>query len=62
VILGNNLTGSTAVSFNGTSAAFTVISDTELSTRVPSGASSGFVTVTTASGTLTSNKPFRVIP
>jgi uncharacterized repeat protein (TIGR03803 family) len=62
VILGNNLTGSTAVSFNGTSAAFTVISDTEVSTRVPSGASSGFVTVTTASGTLTSNKPFRVIP
>ena len=34
-ILGTNLTGATSVSFNGTSAAFTVVSATEISTTVP---------------------------
>jgi hypothetical protein len=58
----NNLTGSTAVSFDGTAAAFTVVSDTEITTTVPTGAITGFVTVTTPGGTLTSNKPFQVIP
>jgi uncharacterized repeat protein (TIGR03803 family) len=61
VILGNNLTGSTSVSFNGIAAAFTVISDTEITATVPTGATSGPVTVPTASGVLKS-KPFRVIP
>jgi uncharacterized repeat protein (TIGR03803 family) len=61
-ILGNNLTDSTSVSFNGTPAEFTVASDTEITTTVPAGATTGFVTVTTPSGVLTSNKPFQVIP
>jgi uncharacterized repeat protein (TIGR03803 family) len=62
IILGNNLTGSTAVSFNGTAAAFTVVSDTEITATVPSGATTGFVTVATVSGTLKSNKPFQIVP
>lgn len=62
LILGNNLTGTTAVSFNGIPTTFAVVSDTEINTRVPTGATSGFVTATTPSGILTSNKPFRVIP
>lgn len=62
IILGSNLTGSTNVSFNGATATFIVVSATEIKTTVPAGASTGFVTVTTPSGTLKSNKPFRVIP
>jgi uncharacterized repeat protein (TIGR03803 family) len=62
IILGNNLTGSTSVSFNGTPAKFTVVSDTEITATVPPGATSGFVTVSTTSGKLTSNKMFQVIP
>jgi uncharacterized repeat protein (TIGR03803 family) len=61
-ILGTNLTGSTAVSFNGTTATFNVVSVTEIRTTVPASATSGSITVTTPSGILTSNKPFRVIP
>ena len=60
VILGNNLTGSTGVSFNGTAAIFTVVSDTEITTTVPTGATTGLVQVTTPGGTLNSNAPYRV--
>lgn len=60
VILGNNLTGSTAVSFDGTPATFTVVSSTEIKAIVPTGATTGFVTVTTPGGKLTSNVVFRV--
>lgn len=60
-ILGNDLTGATAVSFNGTSATFTVVSATEITTTVPTGATTGNVTVTTSGGgTLTSNVSFLV--
>jgi len=59
-ILGQGFTGASAVSFNGTAANFKVVSDTFLKTAVPPGASSGPVTVSTPSGTLTSNIPFRV--
>ena len=62
VVLGNNLAGSTSVSFNGATAVFTVVSGTEIAATVPVGATTGFVTVTTPSGVLTSNKQFRVIP
>jgi hypothetical protein len=55
-VLGQGFTGTTGVSFNGTAATFAVVSDTYLTTMVPSGATSGFVTVTTPGGTLTSNK------
>jgi uncharacterized repeat protein (TIGR03803 family) len=59
-ILGGSLVGTTAVSFNGTAAVFQVVSSTEITTTVPVGATSGFVTVTTPTGTLTSNVSFQV--
>jgi len=61
-ILGTNLTGTTAVSFNGTAAVFTVVSGTDIQATVPTGATTGFVTVTTPSGTLSSNIAFQVGP
>lgn len=61
IILGNNLTGSTAVAFNGTAAAFTVVSATEITTTVPSGATTGTVSVAMPSGTLYSNPQFVVM-
>ncbi|HXZ39682.1 MAG TPA: choice-of-anchor tandem repeat GloVer-containing protein, partial [Terriglobales bacterium] len=60
IILGNGLTGTTSVTFNGTTAAFAVVSSTEISTTVPTGATTGTVAVTTPSGTLKSNVTFRV--
>jgi uncharacterized repeat protein (TIGR03803 family) len=59
-ILGANLTAATAVNFNGRAATFSVVSPTEIKTTVPSGATTGTVTVTTPKGTLKSNVPFRV--
>ena len=59
-ILGTNLTGATSVGFNGTAAVFEVVSSSEITTTVPSGASSGKVQVVTPIGTLSSNVPFRV--
>jgi len=61
-ILGYGLTGTTSVSFNGVAAKFKLQSDTLLVAKVPAGATTGYVTVTTPSATLTSNVPFRVIP
>lgn len=62
VILGNNLTGTTAVSFNGVAATFTVVSATEITATVPAGATTGLVSVAAPGGTLTSNVNFRVTP
>jgi hypothetical protein len=59
-ITGSGFTRATAVAFNGTSAAFANASDTEIRATVPSGASSGTISVSTAGGTKTSNKRFRV--
>jgi hypothetical protein len=61
-ILGQGFTGTTSVSLNGTAASFTIVSDTLIRATVPHGGTSGYVTVTTPSGKLTSNVPFRVIP
>ena len=61
-IFGQGLTGTTAVSFNGTPASFSVASDTFLVATVPTGATTGPVVVTTPSGALTSNVAFRVSP
>jgi uncharacterized repeat protein (TIGR03803 family) len=61
-ILGTDLTGATGVSFNGTAATFTVVSSSEITTKVPAGATSGEVQVTTPSGTLSSNVKFLVRP
>ena len=60
IILGNNLIATTGVEFNGTSAKFEVVSGTEITTKVPKDATTGYVTVTTPNGTLTSNVPFLV--
>lgn len=59
-ILGTDLAGATSVAFNGTAAAFTVVSHTLITAGVPPGAGSGVVQVTTPGGTLLSNLPFRV--
>ena len=61
-ILGTNLTGATSVTFNGTTATFTVASPSLITTTVPAGATTGTVQVVTPGGTLSSNVPFRVIP
>jgi uncharacterized repeat protein (TIGR03803 family) len=60
-ILGQGFTGTTSVSFNGTTASFMVVSDTFINATVPAGATTGFVSVATPSGTLTSNVPFHVL-
>jgi uncharacterized repeat protein (TIGR03803 family) len=60
IILGTDLTGATSVTFIGTPAAFTVVSSSEITTTVPSGAATGKVEVTTPQGTLISNVDFRV--
>ena len=61
-ILGTDLTGATSVTFNGTAAALTVVQPSEISTTVPTGATTGTVEVVTPGGTLSSNVPFRVLP
>jgi uncharacterized repeat protein (TIGR03803 family) len=54
--------GKTTVSFNGKASTPTVVSSTYLTAAVPSGATTGSVTVTTSGVKLTSNKTFRVTP
>ena len=60
LILGNNLTGTTGVTFNGMNASFTVVSDTYIKATVPAGATTGKVSVATPSRTLNSNPDFHV--
>jgi uncharacterized repeat protein (TIGR03803 family) len=60
-ILGSFLTGATSVTFNGTAATFTVNSKSEITTTVPTGATTGTVQVISPRlGTLSSNVPFTV--
>jgi uncharacterized repeat protein (TIGR03803 family) len=59
-ILGTNLTGATSVSFNGMAAPFEAASSSEITTTVPTGATTGMIKVVTPTGTLSSNVPFRV--
>ncbi|HTS35492.1 MAG TPA: choice-of-anchor tandem repeat GloVer-containing protein [Candidatus Solibacter sp.] len=60
-ILGNNLKAATAVSFNGTAATFKLVSNTQIKATVPSGATTGTVTVSTPSRKLSTNTPFLVL-
>jgi uncharacterized repeat protein (TIGR03803 family) len=60
IILGNNLTDATGVTFNNVPATFRVVSSTEITAKVPKGATTGPVTVTLSGGALQSNVPFRV--
>ena len=59
-ILGQGFSGATFVKFNGTKAGFSVSTDSYMTATVPSGATTGTVTVITKSGTLLSNIPFVV--
>ena len=60
-ILGQGLTGTTSVTFNGLPASsFSVVSDTYMTAVVPSGATTGPVVVTMPTGPLTSNVSFRI--
>jgi uncharacterized repeat protein (TIGR03803 family) len=61
-ILGQGLTGTTAVSFNGIAATFNVESNTYLTATVPTGATTGVVSVTSPGGVLNSNQAFQVKP
>jgi hypothetical protein len=60
--LGQGLTGTTSVTFNGIPTTFEVVSATFMTAEVPKGAKTGFVTVATPSGSLLSNRKFQVIP
>jgi PKD repeat protein len=59
-IQGWNLNGATSVAFNGINAVFTVDSNSDIHAIVPSGATSGAISVTTPSGTAASKSPFTV--
>src|SRR5262249_43988251 len=61
VINGTNFTGVTAVKFNGTSAtSYTVNSSVKITATVPSGATTGKISVTNGGGTGTSAGSFTV--
>jgi hypothetical protein len=63
VITGTNLTGATSVEFGGVAAGvFTVNSATQITATVPSGASSGPITVTTPNGHASSATNYQVSP
>jgi hypothetical protein len=59
-ILGTDLTGASSVSFNGAAAIFEVVSNSEIKTTVPDGATTGTVQVVTPGGALSSNARFHV--
>jgi hypothetical protein len=59
---GTNFITPSAVKFNGVSASFTVNSTTQIVATVPSGATTGPITVTNSSGTATSPNNFILTP
>jgi uncharacterized repeat protein (TIGR03803 family) len=61
-ILGQYFTAESEVFFNGVQAQVTAVEPTYMRAVVPDGATSGFITVTTAKGTLKSDKVFLVRP
>jgi hypothetical protein len=61
-IFGVGLTGTTAVSFDGVAAtSFTVDSETYMTAVIPTGAKTGYVTVNTPGGKLTSARKLTVV-
>jgi uncharacterized repeat protein (TIGR03803 family) len=61
IILGNGLTGASAVTFGGAPAKFAVMQPTEIKAIVPAGAPTGYVKVTTSTGAVLSTlTPFYV--
>jgi hypothetical protein len=61
-ITGLNLAGATALKFHGTTAAILTNTATQITTKVPAGATTGTLTVTTGGGTATSPGAFTVVP
>ena len=59
-INGSGLMQTMRVVFNGKSASFTVVSDTEITATVPTGATTGKIRVTTKGGSVTSSSDFTV--
>ncbi len=60
-LTGLNLTGATSVTFNGVAAtSFTVSSGTSVTVTVPTGATTGPISITTPGGTALSTTPFTV--
>jgi hypothetical protein len=59
-IKGTNLAGAMSVSFHGVVAVITKDTATEIVTKVPAGATTGSVAVSTPGGTATSTKSFKV--
>lgn len=62
LILGDNLLGTTGVSFNGAPATFKVLSKHQIKASVPAGATTGTLSVVTGQGTLATNVVFSVVP
>lgn len=61
-ILGTDMAGATGVTFNGISAAFTVVSNSHITATVPVGATTGFVRVVTPGRILSGDARFDVAP
>jgi uncharacterized repeat protein (TIGR03803 family) len=61
-ISGVSLSQSTAVTFNGVAAAFTVNADRLVTATVPAGATTGAIAITSPGGTATSSTNFTVTP
>jgi len=61
-VTGTNFTGATSVKLNSVGAAFTVVDATHLTFTVPTGATTGLISVTNPAGTGTSASPFTVFP
>ena len=59
-ITGTNFVFATNVTFNGTSAAFTIVSTTNITATVPINATSGHIAVATLGGTATTSSNFTV--
>jgi hypothetical protein len=60
MVTGTGFTGASGVTFNGTSASFSVTNDITISTSVPSGATDGMLCVTNSAGTGCSASSFDV--
>lgn len=60
-VLGTNLTGATSVAFNGTLAAYNVVSDSKITATVPAGATTGRIEVTKPGATLFTFTDYQVV-
>lgn len=61
-LVGTNLTWVTSVTFNGTNAAFTKVSDAQINATVPAGATTGMIAVTSPGGSAASPIPYTILP